>query len=165
MAVITVQGAPRSSKRVAILGECLLRCDRNAFDRLMSLPSLAAGVGHPVEPLAFVVRADSISSQNRRRSGVAFTLKRQGEFVPPSPANRASNLFSKDHCRAALPDEANENWRKMPPIALAFRSSICKRSGTEWLAWGAPGPQGAVIGDAGEPQADAPSADSGEEVA
>jgi hypothetical protein len=107
-----------------MLGEWRSRWDRKEFERLMSLPSLAAGVGHPEESFPLVVRTEGVSSQNRRRAGVAFSLKRQGEFVPPPPRNRVRNLLSKDLDRFSLADEGYENWRKMAPIALALRSTM-----------------------------------------
>lgn len=135
MAVITVQCAPRSCKRVAMLGEWRNRCDRKALDRLMSFPSRAAGVGQPVEALSFVIGSDGISTKNTRRNGVTFALKVQADFIEPPPSNRAFNLFAKDCCRATLADEGEERRPQMALIALAFRAAMTNRSDGVGLAW------------------------------
>lgn len=164
MAVITVQGAPCVSKRVAILGEWRNRCDRKAVDRLMSFPSRAAGVGHPEEPFPLVVGSKEISSQYRRPTGVALGLKVKCGFIPPSPANRACNLLSKDDWRLSLADEVAKRRPKMAAIALALRAAMSDRSDGIWLTGTASGPDFSIIRPSGHPESKGPSANSGEEV-
>src|SRR3569623_2785138 len=108
-AVCSVQGAPCSSKRVAIDGLCRFRWDRKACDLLMSLPSRAAGVGHPVNPVSLMSRARSESWRNDRPAGVTKVFQRHECFIEPTPHKCVSHLLSKDDWRLALRNERDKN--------------------------------------------------------
>jgi hypothetical protein len=76
-------------------------------------------------------RADAVCAKYRRPAGVTFTLQVCTYSIEPTMPNRACNLLSNDRCRAALADEAEENW---PEVALVVDSALLSCAG-EWLAW------------------------------
>lgn len=131
----------------------------------MSLPSRAAGVGHPVEPAALVVRSNGISSQHGRRAGVTVALKVQRCAIPPSPLNAACNLFAKDCWRAQLSDEGSKGRPNVSFIARALRAAMTDASDAVGLAGDAAGPRRALVRPSGDPERSGPSADAGEEMA
>jgi hypothetical protein len=90
-AVIIRHECPESSSRVARLGECRLRCNRNAFERLMSLPSRARGVYNEIKPLSDVVSARTSCAEKSRCAGVAFRFQVIENSVEPREAIAASN--------------------------------------------------------------------------
>lgn len=127
---------------------------------VLPFQSRAAGVGHPVEPLADVRSADARSAEIERRAGVALSFQVSLYSVPPAEAVRARNLLSKDDRRAALADEVEADG---PEVALVvFASALA--GGREGLAGEGRGPDGAAIGPSGEAEGVRPDADAGEEV-
>lgn len=77
------------------------------------------GVGHEVQPLPEVRRADPRSAQIRRPDGVTASLQVRENKVEPLEAKFARNLLSKDDWRAALPNEREPCWPKMSRVAKA----------------------------------------------
>ena len=89
--------------------------NRALFDRysphfvaVMFLGSDACGVGHPVEPLSDVRRADARSAQIGCCAGVTRSFQVSAYKVEPREAVFAGNLLAKDDWRAALADEPVE---------------------------------------------------------
>jgi hypothetical protein len=125
------------------------------------LRSTDVGVGHPEEPLPDVRRADARRAQIGGPAGISCVLQVKAYSRQPLPASRASNLLPKRHWRLALGDEAVKSG---PEVALVGSASLlpCDRN---WLAWARAGPDGAIVGPAGEAEGVAPEADPGEEVA
>jgi hypothetical protein len=70
-------------------------------------PPLGVGqpLGHPVEALSDMRRADARRAGIRRPDGVALSFQVSLYKVEPTEAVRARYLFAKDDCRAELPDE------------------------------------------------------------
>jgi hypothetical protein len=71
---------------------------------------LAVGVPHPEESLPEMRGADPRSAQIRRPDGVTLSFQVNLYKVEPRESRAARNLLSKDDCRAALRDEAEERW-------------------------------------------------------
>jgi hypothetical protein len=72
---------------------------------LPPLPSLAAGVGHPVRSVSDVRGADARSRKRDTPEGVTHAFQVSVYKVDPSISSLARNLLSKDDWRAALRDE------------------------------------------------------------
>lgn len=113
------------------------------------------------QPLPPVGRSDTARSKYRRPNGVRGRFQVSRNKVEPAVSNRSINLFSKDNCRLALPDEGGPYRPEVTSIVkpLAFTG------GAETRAWAASGPALAVIGPSGEPQGVRPDADPGKEMA
>jgi hypothetical protein len=84
------------------------------------------GVGHPVEPLSPMGRADGTSSQYVRPDRVAFRFQVSRYSIEPIESNRLSNLLAKDALRAMLADEPEECW---PEVAVICRPSLLAGDG------------------------------------
>ena len=63
------------------------------------------GVGHPIQPLPDVRRAETASRGTKRPDGVACIFQVSRHKVEPSKSASARNLLAKDHVRSALADE------------------------------------------------------------
>jgi hypothetical protein len=125
------------------------------------LQSLAAGVGHPVQPLPPVRRSDARSAQIGSPAGISQVFQVSANSGEPFTSIRARNLLSKDDCRTALGDEIVKSGPKVAlvGVALALARARKRLTGT-----------GACpdAGDAFEScpaQGEGPAADPGEEVA
>jgi hypothetical protein len=121
----------------------------------------AFGVGHPVEPLPDMGRAEARSAGICRPEGVARRFQVSRYKVEPSEAVFRCNLLAKDEFRTALFDEPMERGPKVPliskPAAFACRA--------ERLAGTGAGPDRSIVGPSGLSQGEAPDADASEEVA
>jgi hypothetical protein len=165
MLPIARHGAPRSSKRVASDGLWRRRCDKNAFDRLMSFPSRAVGVGHPPYPTPTMISSDTARWSTRRPAGVINTLQVAEHFVEPTAPSRCRNLLSKDDWRAADFDEPKPGRPKMPRIGVALSATLPYVRVWPRLTGAASGPDVSVIRPSGESERVTPSPDAGEEMA
>jgi len=83
------------------------------------LKSLALQVGHPIQPLPDMRRADARSAQIGSRDGISHAFQVSEYSGEPFTSSLACNLLTKDCCRAALRDEAEE---LRPQVALVFCS-------------------------------------------
>ena len=122
--------------------------------------SCAIGVGHEPEPLPDVRRADARSAQIGGPEAYPISFQVSAYSGEPLPAILARNLFSKDHCRAALGDEAVKSGPEVSFVGMAFALSRARKR----LTWTGAGPDGAVVGPSGEAEGVGPAADAGEEV-
>jgi hypothetical protein len=125
-----------------------------------SLWSRLVGVGHEEQPLSLVRSADACSRQIRRCAGVASSFQVSEYKIEPRPAKFARNLLSKDDCRATLRDEMEPHG---PEMAFVVESATAPGI-AEPLAGARAGPHVGVVGDASEPEREAPSGDAGEEM-
>jgi hypothetical protein len=105
--------------------------------------------------------ADATSWQYGRPAGVAFAFQVSANKIEPAPSKRRFNLLSKDCCRAPLGDERKP---ARPQVTLVIGRLACAGC-REGLAGAGTCPNRSVIGPAGKPKRDRPSADAGEEVA
>src|SRR5215469_2327115 len=132
---------------------------RSVFPRFLS--SCVCGVGHEVQPLPDVRRANAARSKYRLPNGVVRPFQVSLNKVEPAVSNRIINLLSKERCRSALADESRpirpEVTRVIKPSALSCRAE----AGTGATSC----PNRSVVGPAGEPQGVTPHSDSGEEMA
>jgi hypothetical protein len=81
--------------------------------------SFALAVGHEVEPLPDVRRADARSAQIRRPDGVTLTFQVSRNNVEPSESVAGRNLLPKANVRATLADEPEPCGPEMTLIAEA----------------------------------------------
>jgi hypothetical protein len=125
------------------------------------LSSECPGVGHEVESLPDVRRADARSAGIRRPDGVTRSLQVSRNKVEPREARAARNLFAKHDVRAALADEPEPVGPEVPGVGKASGFARC----AERLARAGAGPDGPVVRPAGAAQRVAPHPDSGKEVA
>jgi hypothetical protein len=123
--------------------------------------SLTLHVGHPVQSLSDVRRADAVCAQYRRPEGVAFSFHISLYSIEPPLPNRSFNLLAKDNVRAALADEPEE----VGPQVAGVRLREALACGAEGLTGAGACPDGSIIGPSGEAQGVTPAADPGEEVA
>jgi hypothetical protein len=124
-------------------------------------PVGVAQLSNEPEPLSDVERADARSRQTRRPDGVSFALQVIANTVVPAVGKRAFNLFAKDDCRAA---DAEELVPRRPKVARIVPASL--GAGTrERLAGTTAGPDGSLVGPAGESKSEAPAPNPGEPVA
>lgn len=123
--------------------------------------SSARGVGHPEEALADMRRTDARSAQIGSCPAIGHSFQVSEYSGEPFTPSLARNLFPKDHWRAALADEFPEVGPQVAGIvdALAF---ACR---AERLAGTGTGPDRTVGGPSGKFEGEAPSADSGKEMA
>jgi hypothetical protein len=129
------------------------------------LKSFAVGVGladaNPIHSIADVWRADARRRKRDRPEGVTQGFQVSLYKVDPHICAFASNLFSKDDCRAALADEMEPVWPKVPLVSEPA-SFACRG---ERLAGTGAGPDRAAIGPTGSTERVRPDADAGEEMA
>jgi hypothetical protein len=92
--------------------------------RGFSSTTVLVGVGTPVRPVSDVVGAEATSRQNRRPDGVTQSLQVVLNKVDPRACAFPRNLLSKDDCRSALADEAEERG---PEVPLVSKSSALAR--------------------------------------
>ena len=121
----------------------------------------ATGVGHPVQPLPDVRRADARSAYINRPAGVIRCFQIMRYSIPPPQGSRACNLFAKDRARAALADEPEEHGPQVPVVG--FRESLAGVG--KWLAGAGTRPDGPVVGPSSQAKGKRPAPDPGEEVA
>jgi hypothetical protein len=134
----------------------------------------AFGVGHPIESLSDVRRANAVCAQNTSPEGVTRRLQVCAYSIEPHPAVIASrlaanlsdnvaagDLLPEDDIRAARGDEAEERG---PEVALVFFAFTLPRRAVR-LTRTTPGPDGTLSGPSGEPEGFGPAPDPGEEVA
>jgi hypothetical protein len=130
----------------------------------VSFQSLALGVAQPdsdeVEALTDVRRTDARSAQISSPEGVARVFQVSTYSVEPREAVRARNLLSNDDWRAALADET-EPLR--PEVALVV-GALASAGDGEGLAGTTAGPDGSVVGPAGEPERVLPDPDASKEM-
>lgn len=132
------------------------------FRRLEFGPPLGVfGVGHPVESLATVGRADARSAQIGGVVAIPQCFQVSEYSIEPVASKRARSLFAKHDCRAALTDETAE---LRPKVTRVFRGESFARD-TERLAGTTASPTWLVVGPTGETKGIGPSADTGEKVA
>ena len=121
----------------------------------------ASGVGHPIQSLSDVRRAEARSAGIDRPEGVTRAFHVIRYKVEPTEAVLARNLFAKHDWRTALSDEMEERGPKVPlvikPAAFACRA--------ERLTGARPGPEGPFVRPASKTRSKRPSSDSGEEMA
>mgnify|MGYP003341845860 FL=1 len=133
----------------------------NSAGEPCSLALCATGVGHEVQSLSDVRRADARSAEIKSPEGVTRCFHVRLNKVEPTEAVLARNLLSKDCWRAALANEVKPRWPEVPliinPCSFACRAERLARTGS--------GPDGAVIGPSGSTQGVGPDADPCEEVA
>ena len=141
--------------------------------------SAVTGVGQPdrspVQPLSDVRRADARSAQIGGPDGIAQVLQVSAYSGEPRPAVRACSLLAKHRWRSALRDEALH----VGPEVVWVGDRVCapgaepspvvgvhppSASDAESLARAGSGPDWGVVGDAGEPEREAPPADPCKEV-
>ena len=120
----------------------------------------ATGVGHPVQSLSDVRRADAVCSQYNRPAGVTFCFQVCEYSIEPTVANSSRHLLSKDRCRSALADEPEHLGPEVSFVFLAFPLARLR----ERLARTTAGPTLASCGPAGQVESVLPSADAGEKV-
>jgi hypothetical protein len=111
-------------------------------------PSCVQGIGHPVEPLSDVRRADARSAEIGSPCGVARGFQVSAYKVEPLKAVFARNLLAKDDWRAALADEPVERGPKVPLVSKP--STFASRG--EGLAGAGAGPDGSIVGPACQAQ-------------
>jgi hypothetical protein len=92
---------------------------------------VTVGVGHEVDPLSDVRRADARSAQIGGPNGISQRFQVSTNSGEPRPAVSARNLLSKEDCRAALLDETAEDG---PEVALVGCPSSTAGA-AEWLTW------------------------------
>jgi hypothetical protein len=119
------------------------------------------GVGHEVNPVSPVRRAEARSREYHRPDGVSQRLQVIVNKVEPRLRVSGRNLLTKDRCRSALADEM-EPCRPQVPLVSKPLSPACL---AERLARAGSGPDGAIVGPAGASEGVGPDADAGEEVA
>jgi len=131
-----------------------------ALDGLGALSlSWACGVGHPVQPLSNVRRADARSAQIGGPAGISCAFQVSTNSGEPLAPILSRNLLSKDRCRPALGDEAVKSGPEVSFVGMAFVLSCARnrltRAGTspDWFA------------PAGEAKGKRPASDAGEEMA
>jgi hypothetical protein len=141
--------------------DCSARSAKNSALALALTQSLAAGVAHPVSPVADMRRADARRRERDSPEGVAHGFHVSVYKVDPRPDSLACNLLSNDDWRRALLDEPGKTWPQMPwvrkPSSSACRAERLARTGT--------GPNRSIIGPSGLTQGIGPDADPGEEMA
>jgi hypothetical protein len=101
------------------------------------------------------------SAQRRSPEGVAHGFHVSVNAVEPCPARSSGNLLPKHDARRSLADEVGEDG---PEVASVIDSGALAGD-AERLTRTRSGPDGPIVGPAGEPKRVGPSADSGEEVA
>jgi len=77
---------------------------------LLPVESFTVQVGHPVEPLPDVVRAEARSAGINRPAGVGLAFQVRANKVEPTEAVSTRNLLAKDCDRALGADEMERGW-------------------------------------------------------
>ena len=109
---------------------------------------------------SFGLRADARSAQIGACWEIGQCFQVSEYSGEPVAAIRARNLLSKDDCRAAAADETAE---VRPKVTRVFRA-MPFAGDRKGLAGAGAGPDGEVVGHAGEAEGERPAADAGEEV-
>jgi hypothetical protein len=127
---------------------------------------LTMGVGHPdaspPQPLSDVRGADARSAQIGGPDGISQVFQVSAYSGEPSPAVRACSLLANDNWRRSLADKALEGGPEVsgvndgvgavgsePGPVVGSHPSLA--GDAEALAGAGAGPDGLVVGDAGEP--------------
>jgi len=108
-----------------------------------------------------VRRPEARSAGIDRPDGVTLAFQVSANMVEPSKCTLARNLLAKDSDRAAEADKLEPDGPKMSIVFEAFVRAGC----AEWLAWAAPGPDGAIVGPSCGSENMTPYANPCEEVA
>jgi hypothetical protein len=126
----------------------------------VSFQSRAEVVGHPVQPLSPVGRADARSAQIGSPAGISQVFHVKTNSGEPFAAIFARNLFAKDRCRPALGDEAVKSGPQVPLVGvpLSLASARKRLTGT------GSGPDSGHALKVGPSQSERPSADAGEKM-
>jgi hypothetical protein len=147
LGVVGVGQPARSALRTKQAHPCFVPC-RDFCPSDLPETSCACGVGHPIQPLPDVVRAEARSAGINRPKGVARAFHVRLNKVEPSKAVCTRNLFAKADDRTDGADEVVEGWPKVPlvskPSAFACRA--------ERLAGAGACPDGALVGPPGAAQ-------------
>src|SRR5262245_13574370 len=85
------------------------------------------GVGHEPQSLPDVRRADARSAQIGGPDGIYQSLQVSSNSGEPLAAIRACNLLAKDHCRAALGDEAVKSGPEVSLVGMAAAQSRARK--------------------------------------
>ena len=129
--------------------------------RLVCPPPIVFGVGHPVQPLTLVRRADARSAQIGGPNRISHCFQVSSYSSEPFTSIRARNLLSKHDWRRALGDAVAKSGPKVPLVGFPFPFA----SDGERLAGARACPDWSVFGPPGVAEREAPSANPGEEVA
>ena len=124
-------------------------------------PSDAFAVGHEVQALSDVRRADARSAQIERPDGVTRAFQVRLNKVEPRKCVLACNLLAKDDARAS---ESNEMKPGGPYMPLIIKPAPCACR-AERLARAGAGPDGPIVGPSGLSQGEGPDSNAGEEMA
>lgn len=129
---------------------------------MLPVASLLIGVGHgaPKKALSKVRRTDPRSAQIGGPDGISKVLQVKTYSGEPVEASAPRNLLAKDRWRAALRDEAPHLW---PEVALVGGAPAFSGDAERLTGAGA-GPDGGIVGDAGESEGESPASDTGEKV-
>jgi hypothetical protein len=119
------------------------------------------GVGHEVQSLSDVRRAEARSANIERPEGVVLAFHVRLNKVEPSKCVFARRLFAKDDARISLGDES-EPIR--PKMSLVGEASFLARD-REALTGTGTGPDFSVVGPSGEGKGVIPNPNPGEEMA
>ena len=106
-------------------------------------------------------RIDGTSRDNDRPAGVADAFQVSSDSVEPILANRCRNLLSHEDSWPSGTGEAKQVGPQMP---IVIGSALLSRD-AERLARRGAGPEFPVVGPSSKSGCEAPSADSGEEMA
>jgi hypothetical protein len=110
--------------------------------------------------LSDVRRPDARSAQIGGPDCISQCFQVRSYSGEPNAAILACNLLSKDNCRAALCDEAEEFWPEVALIICPF--PFTRRA--EWLAGAGACPDGDMGRPAGELEREVPPTDTGKEM-
>ena len=119
------------------------------------------GVGHPIQSLPDMRRADPRSAQICGPAAISQSFQVSAYSGEPFTSIRARNLFAKHRCRSALGDETLKSGPEMALIGMAFVLSCARKRLTGTGA----GPARSIVGPPGKSQGVRPSADAGEKMA
>jgi hypothetical protein len=106
-------------------------------------------------------RAEARSAQIGGPAGISHVFQVSSYSGEPFPSVSACNLFSKDHWRVALGDEAEKSGPEMSFVLMAFVLSSARKRLTRTGAC----PDWAIVCPSCKSKRKAPSADAGEEMA
>lgn len=137
------------------------KCARGSDDKSPGVFDRApAGDGEPTKSVSDLVTVQRERRDIDRPAGETFARQISGYMVEPTVAKRARNLFSHDDRGPNGTDEAEKVGPQMPwVIDTAALARVAER-----LARTGPGPQGAVVGPAGETGGEGPTPNAGEEM-
>jgi hypothetical protein len=127
----------------------------------VSFQSRADAVGHPVQPLSPVGRADARSAQIGSPAGISQSFQVKANSGEPFTSILARNLLSKHRCRSPLGDEIVKSGPKVALVGVSLSLASARKRLTRTGA----GPDSGNAFESGPPQGKRPSSDPGEEMA